>query len=115
MFCATLSLLFLCIHNLDCGVIQHFLPGIVELPLVRVAHETLLGQRNGFLGRRVDLVRTLILQGGRLTLQLGHLCLLERLIVRSCLFDATAELLRGELQSAGRLVHQYPKGRIRFL
>lgn len=33
------------------GMIEHFLPGIVELPFMWAAHETLLGQRHRLLRR----------------------------------------------------------------
>lgn len=91
-------------------MIQHFLPRVIELPLVAVAHEALLGQGDRFLGRRVDLARALELDGRRLALRLGRFGLLERLVVRSRLVDAAAELLGGQFEPPGGLVHQDPEG-----
>lgn len=39
---------------LNGGVIEHFLPGIVELPLVRISDKLMLGQGDRLLGGRVD-------------------------------------------------------------
>lgn len=44
-------------NYLNGGVIEHFLPGIVELPLVRIGHKLLLGQCHRLLGGHVDFCR----------------------------------------------------------
>lgn len=46
------------ITHLHGGVIEHFLPCIVELPLVLVAHELLLGKGDGLFSCRVDFYNT---------------------------------------------------------
>ena len=50
-----------------------------------------------------------------LTFDLSFSGLLQRLVVGTRLLNATAQLLRGQLQTPGRLVQQDPKRRIRFL
>ena len=82
MFGFALGLLFLCLHDLDGGVIEHLLPGVVKLPVVGVGEEPLFGQGDGLLGSQVDSAGPLIMGGCRLTLLLATLGSLECLVER---------------------------------
>jgi len=50
MFRLALRFLLFRRHHLNGGVIQHFLPRVVEFPLLRVGQEPLLCQRDRLLG-----------------------------------------------------------------
>jgi len=50
----TVGLLGIRIHYLLGSMIKHLLPGIIELPFMRVGHKPLLGKRHCFLGRGMD-------------------------------------------------------------
>ena len=81
MLCLALRLDLLGLHDLDGGVVEHLLPGVIECPIVGVGQESLLGEGDRLLGGRVHAGGPLIVCSRRLTLLLCLLAQLQSLVV----------------------------------
>lgn len=129
-------------NYLNGGVIEHFLPGIVELPLMRIVHKLLLGKGHRLLGGNVVFCKVCIgicitytiyiydgihmhfgrltigtpeLQCGRLTVELRLTQAFARLVIAAGFLNAGAQLLGEQLQATRRLVEQYAKRTVGLL